>query len=214
MIISDYMSKNPICVSTDTSVTEARAIMVREKISKLPVLDKNSNLVGIITKNDLAKAAPSAATTLDIYEMGYLLSKLKVEKVMTKNPVTVSPDEVIEEAARIMADKEIGCLPVVQDDVLVGIITESDIFKQFISMFGARQHGVRVTMEFPDKAGVLADFSRKVANKDGNIIAVVTDDGSNVESKKVTVKIANLALKDVEEIVENLNVKKLDIREV
>lgn len=214
MIISDYMSKNPICVSTDTSVTEARAIMVREKISKLPVLDKNSNLVGIITKNDLAKAAPSAATTLDIYEMGYLLSKLKVEKVMTKNPVTVSPDEVIEEAARIMADKEIGCLPVVQDDVLVGIITESDIFKQFISMFGARSHGVRVTMEFPDKAGVLADFSRKVANKDGNIIAVVTDDGSNVESKKVTVKIANLALKDVEEIVENLNVKKLDIREV
>lgn len=214
MIISDYMSKNPICVSTDTSVTEARAIMVREKISKLPVLDKNSNLVGIITKNDLAKAAPSAATTLDIYEMGYLLSKLKVEKVMTKEPVTVSPDEVIEEAARIMADKEIGCLPVVQDDVLVGIITESDIFKQFISMFGARSHGVRVTMEFPDKAGVLADFSRKVANKDGNIIAVVTDDGSNVESKKVTVKIANLALKDVEEIVENLNVKKLDIREV
>lgn len=214
MIISDYMSKNPICVSTDTSVTEARAIMVREKISKLPVLDKNSNLVGIITKNDLAKAAPSAATTLDIYEMGYLLSKLKVEKVMTKDPVTVSPDEVIEEAARIMADKEIGCLPVVQDDVLVGIITESDIFKQFISMFGARSHGVRVTMEFPDKAGVLADFSRKVANKDGNIIAVVTDDGSNVESKKVTVKIANLALKDVEEIVENLNVKKLDIREV
>lgn len=214
MIISDYMSKNPICVSADTSVTEARAVMVREKISKLPVLDKNSNLVGIITKNDLAKAAPSAATTLDIYEMGYLLSKLKVEKVMTKNPVSVSPDEVIEEAARIMADKEIGCLPVVQDDVLVGIITESDIFKQFISMFGARHHGVRVTLEFPDKTGVLADFSRKIANKDGNIIAVVTDDGSSVESKKVTVKISNLALKDVEEIVENLNVKKLDIREV
>lgn len=214
MIISDYMSKSPICVATDTSVTEARAIMAREKINKLPVLDKNSNLVGIITKNDLAKAAPSAATTLDIYEMGYLLSKLKVEKVMTKNPVTVSPDEVIEEAARIMADKEIGCLPVVQDGVLVGIITETDIFKQFISMFGARNHGVRVTMEFPDKAGVLADFSRKVADKNGNIIAVVTDDGSNVESKKVTVKIANLALKGVEEIISNLNVKKLDIREM
>lgn len=214
MIVSDYMTKSPICVATDTSVTEARAIMAREKINKLPVLDKNSNLVGIITKNDLAKAGPSAATTLDIYEMGYLLSKLKVEKVMTKKPVTVSPDEVIEEAARIMADKEIGCLPVVQDGILVGIITESDIFKQFVSMFGARSHGVRVTMEFPDKAGVLADFSRKVADKGGNIIAVVTDDGSNVESKKVTVKIANLALKDVEEIISSLNVKKLDIREM
>lgn len=214
MIVSDYMSKSPVYVAADTSVTEARAIMAREKINKLPVLDKNSNLVGIITKNDLAKAGPSAATTLDIYEMGYLLSKLKVEKVMTKKPVTVSPDEVIEEAARIMADKEIGCLPVVQDGILVGIITESDIFKQFVSMFGARSHGVRVTMEFPDKAGVLADFSRKVADKGGNIIAVVTDDGSNVESKKVTVKIANLALKDVEEIISSLNVKKLDIREM
>lgn len=214
MIVSDYMTKSPICVSEDTSVTEARAIMAREKINKLPVLDKNSNLVGIITKNDLAKAGPSAATTLDIYEMGYLLSKLKVEKVMIKKPVTVSPDEVIEEAARIMADKEIGCLPVVQDGILVGIITESDIFKQFVSMFGARSHGVRVTMEFPDKAGVLADFSRKVADKSGNIIAVVTDDGSNVESKKVTVKIANLVLKDVEEIISSLNVKKLDIREM
>lgn len=214
MIVSDYMSKSPVCVSADTSVTEARAIMSREKINKLPVLDKNSNLVGIITKNDLAKAGPSAATTLDIYEMGYLLSKLKVEKAMTKNPVTVSPDEVIEEAARIMADKEIGCLLVVQDGVLVGIITESDIFKQFVSMFGARKHGVRVTMEFPDKAGVLADFSRKVADKNGNIVAVVTDDGSNVESKKVTVKIENLALKAVEEIIAELNVKKLDIREM
>lgn len=214
MIVSDYMTKSPICVSGDTSVTEARAIMAREKINKLPVLDKNSNLVGIITKNDMAKAGPSAATTLDIYEMGYLLSKLKVEKVMIKKPVTVSPDEVIEEAARIMADKEIGCLPVVQDGILVGIITESDIFKQFVSMFGARSHGVRVTMEFPDKAGVLADFSRKVADKSGNIIAVVTDDGSNVESKKVTVKIANLVLKDVEEIISSLNVKKLDIREM
>lgn len=214
MIVSDYMTKSPICVAEDTSVTEARAIMAREKINKLPVLDKNSNLVGIITKNDLAKAGPSAATTLDIYEMGYLLSKLKVEKVMIKKPVTVSPDEVIEEAARIMADNEIGCLPVVQDGILVGIITESDIFKQFVSMFGARNHGVRVTMEFPDKAGVLADFSRKVADKSGNIISVVTDDGSNVESKKITVKIANLALKDVEEIISSLNVKKLDIREM
>ena len=214
MIISDYMSKNPVCISLDRSVTEAKAIMTREKINKLPVLDKDSNLVGIITKNDLAKAAPSAATTLDIYEMGYLLSKLKVEKVMTKNPVTVSPDEVIEEAARIMEDKDIGCLSVVQDGILVGIITESDIFKQFISMFGARHHGVRVTMEFPDRTGALADFARKIADKGGNIIAVVTDDGSNMTSKKVTVKIANLDTKDVESIISEIGVEKLDIREL
>lgn len=214
MTISDYMSKSPVCVSSDASVTEARALMTREKINKLPVLDKDSNLVGILTKNDLSKAAPSAATTLDIYEMGYLLSKLNVEKVMTKNPVTVTPDEVIEEAARIMADKEIGCLPVVQDGVLVGIITESDIFKQFISMFGARHHGVRVTIEVPDKAGVLADFSSKVADKGGNIVSVATDEGSNVTSRKVTVKIVNLSLSDVDEILTGLNAKKLDVREM
>ena len=92
--------------------------MIKEKINKLPVVDKSKKLVGIITKNDLQKAAPSSASTLDMYELGYLLSKLKVEKIIVKNVRTVDFDEVIEEAARTMATEKIGCLPVMKDGIL------------------------------------------------------------------------------------------------
>ena len=124
MIIASVMTRNPLFVRPEMSVTEVKELMTKEKVGKLPVLDKNDNLVGIITKKDLVKAGPSAATTLDMYEISYLLSKMKVEKVMEKNVVTVRETEVVEEAARIMADKGITCLPVMKDNLLVGIITE------------------------------------------------------------------------------------------
>ena len=105
MIVKDVMTKNLIFVYPETSITEAKAIMTKKNISKLPVLDKNNQLVGLITKNDMAKAGPSDATSLDMFEIGYLLSKLTVEKFMTKKVVTVSENEVVEEAARIMVNK-------------------------------------------------------------------------------------------------------------
>ena len=131
MIVKDVMTKNLIFVYPETSITEAKAIMTKKNISKLPVLDKNNQLVGLITKNDMAKAGPSDATSLDMFEIGYLLSKLTVEKFMTKKVVTVSEDEVVEEAARIMVDNEIGCVPVMKNDLVVGIVTESDLFHLF-----------------------------------------------------------------------------------
>ena len=214
MIVSDLMSKNPICTTPDTSVTDARALMTKEKVNKLPVLDRDSRLVGILTKNDLARAAPSAATTLDMYEMGYLLSKLKVEKVMTKNPVTVQDDEVIEEAARIMADKDIGCLPVMKDDLLVGIVTESDLFHKFIEMFGARHHGVRAMIEVDEKPGELAKVTNGIASIGGNIVSTVTSEGASVATRRVTCKVANTTLAALRAELEKANIAILDIREM
>ena len=135
MIISSIMRKNPIFIRPDTSLTDAKALMVKENIGKLPVLDKDDRLVGLVTKKDLEHAEPSEATTLDMYEISYLLSKLKVEKIMIKNVITVQENEVIEEAARIMADNDIGCLPVMRNSLMVGIITESDLFEAFVDMF-------------------------------------------------------------------------------
>ena len=106
MIIRNVMTRNPYIISPESSVTEAKALMSKKNISKLPVVDKSNRLVGIITKNDLAKAGPSDATTLDMFEIGYLLSKLTVSKVMVKDVVTVSENEVVEEAARIMVDRQ------------------------------------------------------------------------------------------------------------
>ena len=120
MIVASVMKRNPIFIRPDMSVNDAKALMMKEKVGKLPVLNKANRLVGILTKKDLVNAGPSAATTLDMYEISYLLSKLKVEKVMSTDVTTVQQSEVVEEAARIMADKDIGCLPVMKDDLLVG----------------------------------------------------------------------------------------------
>ena len=213
MKVCDIMTKSPIYVGPDTSVTDAKALMNKEKINKLPVLDKSNRLVGIVTKNDLQKADPSSASTLDIYELGYLLSKLKVEKVMVKNVVTVDCDEVIEEAARIMADKKIGCLPVLCEGILTGIITETDIFNAFVNMFGARHPGVRVTLEALEKPGELARITQALAEKNANIVSTVTTDGIDVSKRNVTIKVGNISLKEVESILNGCSVKILDIRE-
>lgn len=214
MTVSDLMSRNPICVAPETSVTEARAMMTREKVNKLPVLNRDNKLVGLVTKNDLAKASPSAATTLDMYELSYLIAKLKVEKVMTKDLITVSPDEVVEEAARIMVDKKIGCLPVVEDDVLIGIITEADLFRTFIDLFGARHHGVRVMIEVEEKPGVLARIAAGIAEIGGNVVSMVTSEGSSVETRRVTCKVVRTSMEDVRKILEVTGATIVDIREV
>ena len=151
MIISRIMKRNPIFIHPDVSLSEARSVMDREKIGHLPVLNKNNQLKGLITKVDLVKAGPSPATSLDMYEISYLLSKLNVEKVMIKDVITVQEDEVIEEAARIMADNGIGCLPVMRGALLVGIVTDSDIFHFFVNAFGARHQGIRITINFKEK---------------------------------------------------------------
>lgn len=201
MIVANVMTRNPVFVSPEMSVNDARALMTREKITKLPVLDKNNRLVGIITKKDLVKAGPSAATTLDMYEISYLLSKLKVEKVMEKNVLTVQQTEVVEEAARIMADSAVGCLPVMKGDLLVGIITETDLFRAFINMFGARHDGVRATFQLEEKPGMLANLSRAIADKNGNIVALVTFEGDDMTKKRCTCKASGVDKQTMEEIL-------------
>lgn len=215
MLVSKIMKRNPIFVRPEISLTEARSTMDREKIGHLPVMSKNNELVGLITKVDLLKAAPSSATTLDMYEISYLLSKLKVEKVMVKDVVTVRENEVVEEAARIMADRGIGCLPVMNDSsLLVGIVTDSDIFHFFINAFGTRHQGIRITINFKEKPGQLAAFAGAVAEKGGNIVAFVTSEGDDLSYRRATLKITGLNRADVKAIARSLDGSNIeDIRE-
>jgi acetoin utilization protein AcuB len=208
------MTENPVFISPDISVNEARSLMDKEKIGHLPVLDKSGKLVGIVTHKDLIKAGPSPATTLDIYEISYLLSKLKVEKVMERHVITVHEDEVVEEAARIMADKHIGCLPVMKGSLLVGIITDTDLFHVFINAFGARKGGVRIAVTIPDRPGELAKFSGAIAEKGGNIFSYVYAEGDDPGHSRCTMKISGLSRPDVEGIIASLpEVELEDIRE-
>jgi acetoin utilization protein AcuB len=207
------MTRNPIYVHPDMSVSDARALMDKERIGHLPVLDKNDKLVGIVTKKDLKKAGPSPATTLDMYEISYLLSKLKVEKVMARNVITVDENEVVEEAARIMADKDVGCLPVMKNSLLVGIITESDLFRVFVDMFGARHPGVRITFSLSERPGELAKVTQAIADKGGNIVALVTAEGDDLSRRRCTCKIGGLNKEAVEEVIRSVSAELEDIRE-
>ena len=200
MLVRDVMTKNPITIDVKASIREANDLMQKNNINKLPVLDKSGSLVGIITANDLQRAAPSEATTLDMYELSYLLSKLTVEKTMVRKVFTVQETETVEAAAKIMSDGDFGCLPVMKDKLLVGIITDSDLFKMFIEMFGTREPGIRVTINMSDECGSLSTYTQKVAQKKGKIISLVTSPASDTEHRIVTLKAVNISMKDIEEI--------------
>lgn len=211
MIVKEVMRTNVVFISSETKITEAKNIMMENKFSKLPVVDYGK-LVGIVTKNDLLKAEPSLATTLDMFEIGYLLSKLTVKKVMMTKVITVSPDEVVEEAARIMVDNEISCLPVVKDGALIGIITESDLFNLFTEMFGARQKGVRVVAFVDDKPGQLAKVSKEISDLNANIISAVTTKHDVDNRLCLTLKAAGIDEAQMKAVFEKCGIEVRDLR--
>src|SRR5512147_2159437 len=131
MFVGERMSRPVISVSPNEPINEVLAMFRKEHIRRAPVM-KQGKLVGIVSERDLLNASPSPVTTLSVWEMNYLISKVKVKDVMTKKVITIGSDTTIEEAARIMADKKIGGLPVVSGDKVVGIITETDLFTTFL----------------------------------------------------------------------------------
>ncbi|MCD6449618.1 MAG: CBS domain-containing protein [Thermotogaceae bacterium] len=172
MLVKDVMTKEVITITPDTSFSDAMNILRKNKIRRLPVV-KDGKIAGIITEKDLLSASPSAATTLDIWELQYLLNKLKVKEIMIKNVVTVKETTPLENAAKIMAEKKIGALPVLNDNKeLVGIITETDIFKTFVKMLGAGRKGTRYTFEAEDEPGVIYNIAKFAADAGANIIAI------------------------------------------
>jgi len=214
MIISRVMSKNPIFIHPDMPINDVRALMQKYKIGHLPVLDKNSALVGLLTKKDLLRASPSGATSLDMYEISYLISKMIARDVMEKAVITVGDNEVVEEAAKIMADSSIGCLPVMRGKRLVGIITDTDIFHFFLNAFGARHPGVRITCSLQEKPGQLAKLSQAIVQHGGNVVAFVTSEAEDSSFREVTLKIAGISLADAESMIRGFgDIELEDIRE-
>lgn len=132
-LVKDWMTTGVITVTPDTTLPDAHQLMDKHNIRRLPVLDDKGRLVGVVTRGDVRGAEPSDATTLSIWEVNYLLAKLTVGKIMTRNPITVSPEATIEKAAKLMLDNKISGLPVVDESGKeVGVITESDIFRMVV----------------------------------------------------------------------------------
>jgi len=214
MIISRVMTKNPFFIHPDMPINEVQSLLHAKKIGHLPVLDKNNALAGLLTKKDLIKAAPSSATSLDMFEISYLISKMTARDVMQKTVITVGENEVVEEAARIMADNDIGCLPVMREKLLVGIITDTDLFHFFLNAFGVRHPGVRITCSIPEKPGQLARLTPAIAEKGGNVVAFVTSEGDDMSHRRLTLKISGISLQNAQAIIKSFpEIELEDIRE-
>ncbi|HHV55710.1 MAG TPA: CBS domain-containing protein [Firmicutes bacterium] len=173
MFVANRMTPNPITIREETSVLEALDIMRRHKVRRLPVL-RGDQLVGIVTETDLVRVSPSPATTLSVFEMNYLLAKMQVRDVMSREVVTVRPDTTIEEAAVLMREHAIAGLPVIDGGRLVGIVTETNLFDALVDMMGLRRPGSRITVAASDRPGVLAEITRAVSALGINIISVAT----------------------------------------
>ena len=213
MLVGERMSSPVVSIPANTPINEALNLMRKEHIRRMPVM-QNDKLVGIISDHDLLNASPSPATSLSIWEMNYLLSKITVSEVMTKKVITVAEDTPIEEAARIMADNKIGGLPVMRDSHVVGIITETDLFKVFLELMGARENGVRVTALIEEKPGQLAKITEAIANAGGNFVAFGQFAGEDPSTRLVTFKVAGLKKDEVKKAVSEIAKEIWDVREI
>lgn len=172
MLVRDRMTVKPVTVTPDTSFPEAFHLLLEKRIRHLPVVNEKGKLIGVVARTDLLYASPSKPATLSVFEMNFLLANLHIGEVMSKPPITISEDAPLEEAARVMVQKKIGCLPVMRDGELAGLITETDIFQTFVEILGGEEASLRVTVSVPDVRGELARLAGVIAGLGGNICSV------------------------------------------
>ena len=212
MFVGERMSRPVISVSPDAPINEVLAMFRKEHIRRAPVI-KNGKLLGMVSDSDLLNASPSSATTLSVWELNYLISKVTVKDVMTKKVITVDKDTPIEEAARIMADTKIGGLPVTSAGKVVGMITETDLFKIFLELMGARQKALRVTATVRERPGELAKLTKAVADCGGDFLAFGMFAGPDADSRVITFKVDGLSKEKVKAALNDVVLKFWDIRE-
>ena len=215
MFVRDRMTPNPITVTPDTPFQDALRLMREHRFRRLPVVNEQGELVGIVSERDLLYASPSPATSLSVWELNYLLSKLKIEEIMTREVITTTPDAPIEDAAHLIVTNKIGGLPVVdENNHVVGVITETDIFKTFVEMLGGGQKGLRLTLEVPERKGVLAQLAQAIFELGGNIVSVGSFYGDTPEERTLVIKVRGVAKDQLVDTLEKLGDHVIDAREV
>lgn len=213
MLVGKRMTPNPFTVTPETSVRDALQLMREKKIRRLPVVDDKGQLVGIVAEKDLLYASPSPVTSLNVWEIHELMYKLKVGKVMTVRVITVGEDQPVEDAARLMEDANIGGLPVMRGKQLVGIITESDLFKAFLQFLGGRRPGVRVTAVIPNKKGTFAKITTAVFNAGGDIVGFGSADTADGTHSEITLKVQDVPQDKLIQAIRPVVDEIIDVRE-
>lgn len=197
MFVKWRMTANPFTIDSGATVPDAIEMMQAHGITKLPVL-RDGKLCGVVSQSDINRALPSDATSLSFGEVAYLLSKLKIYKIMKKNPPTISADAMLEEAAIVMRDSKVEILPVMDEGKVTGVITESDVLDAFIDINGAREPGTRLVIEADDQPGVMSRLARVTGELETNIthIAVYR---TGMESSFVLLGVNTVNTADLEE---------------
>lgn len=206
MLISHWMTSAVITITPDRSMMKASKLMKDNNIHRLPVVDENGVLVGIITDHDVKEASPSKATTLDMHELYYLLSEIKAKDIMTKTVITVRKGDTIEKAAAIMMEKNIGGLPVVDDNRKVeGIITDKDVFKALIQTTGVLHGGVQFGLRLSNKPGGLVPALDFLKDNGARLMSILTSyEPTGVEMRDVFFRIKDMDKPSLNKIKEGL----------
>jgi acetoin utilization protein AcuB len=184
---------------------KALHLMKESNIRRLPVMARGS-LVGIISDRDLKEASPSKATTLDVHELYYLLAEIKVKEIMTKNPVTISSDETVERAAVLMLEHKVSGLPVLNKKTeLVGIITQSDVFRAFVNITGIYKGGVQFAFSLDDKPGSIKEVADTIREHGGRMVSILSSTDMVAEgTRNVYIRVRGMApegLKEMEKVL-------------
>jgi acetoin utilization protein AcuB len=209
------MTPNPICGYPDMPVPDAQKLMRENRIRHLPIVDEEGTLVGLITQRSLLRALPSDVSNFSRFEISYVLSKIKARDVMARDVVTVDRDTALEEAARVMADRKIGCLPVMREGELIGIITDNDVFAIMVDLLGARRTGVRMTILFPDRSGEVARISSAIAKEGGYLSVFVAYPTAQPGIWASVCKVTNIPRDELVGIIERLEDTEIeDVREI
>ena len=201
MLVRKKMHKDLVTISKDERMTVAKKLLKEKNIRHLPVVE-GKKLIGLVTNMDIRKAEASPATSLEIRELHYLLDKLTVGEIMTRNVITISPDISVEEAAILLHDNKIGCLPVVEDGNLIGIITENDVMEILIEVLGMKEKGSRLEVQVDDKPGALADITRIIKESNVNITSVVTDISDQPGKRVVVFKLKTFYFEPIKKALE------------
>jgi acetoin utilization protein AcuB len=213
VLVKERMSRHPITTRPKTSLHDALQLMRDNKVRRLPVLDADGKLVGIVSEKDLLYASPSPATSLSVHEINYLIAKVTVDQLMAREVITVSEDCPLEEAARTMVDNDIHGLPVMRGDRLVGIVTESDLFKTFLEVLGARAWGLRVTLKLQEGKGVLARLTNALSAEGAYIVSLGTFWGDDPTNAEVAFKVQGIDEDTMRAIIESLDAELVDMRQ-
>ena len=193
MLVKNWMKKTVITVDVDDSMQDAIYLMKENDIRMLPVL-KKGKLVGVLSDRDVKKASASDATTLDVHELKYLISKIKIKDIMSKNPITVPTDYTIEETAEVLLKNKISGVPVMDTkEKVVGTITQDDIFKVFISLSGFGKRGIQFAFIIEDRAGSIKELTDIIREYKGRMVSILTSyDAVPDGYRKLYVRVFNI----------------------